>query len=430
MIQANCSKSAPGGASNGGTSAIETSDQTVDPPDQQGDESQTGGESDQRKSIYPENKALQSIEVGAQRLDQYLPLLQGKRLALVVNQTSMVDDVHLVDTLLALNQNVAHLFAPEHGFRDMASAGEAIADSRDPKTGLPIISLYGRKKEPAPADLEGVDLIIFDIQDVGVRFYTYISTLHYLMRAAAKASIPVLVLDRPNPNGHIVDGPVMQQAYTSFVGIHAGVPVLHGMTVGEYALMTNAEGWLGEGLQAELRVITCAHYRRQMPYALPVPPSPNLPNQRSIYLYPSLCFFEGTSASIGRGTDRQFQLIGHPDWPEERSEVSFTPRPNSGSKYPKLEGQLCRGWTYTDTAADDLRANAFARLNLEPLIAWAAQLGPASFFSRTQHFDALAGSDELRRQISSGLSESEIRASWQAGLTTFLQIREKYLLYE
>ncbi|MEM6395545.1 MAG: DUF1343 domain-containing protein [Bacteroidota bacterium] len=371
-----------------------------------------------------------NIQVGAQRLDQYLPLLEGKRLALVVNQTSMVDETHLVDTLLALDQEIVYLFAPEHGFRDMASAGEIINDSRDPQTGLPIISLYGAKKEPAPEDLEGIDLIIFDIQDVGVRFYTYISTLHYVMRAAARADVPVLVLDRPNPNRHVVDGPVMEADYTSFVGIHAGVPVLHGMTVGEYALMTNGQGWLGDGLKADLKVITCAYYNRRKVYDLPIPPSPNLPNQRSIYLYPSLCFFEGTAASIGRGTDFQFQVIGHPDWPSDRSEITFTPEPNAGSKYPKLEGELCYGRDYTRLSPADIRNGAFSRLNIEPLIDWAEQLGPDNFFSRIPHFDRLAGSNKLRKQILAGVSASRIYASWEDGVVNFLLTRQKYLLYE
>ncbi|MEM6878874.1 MAG: DUF1343 domain-containing protein [Bacteroidota bacterium] len=430
MIQANCSKSPAEGLTSNGTSAGGRIAEGVE--QNRTDTRSSERESDLRQSENPASSNedhMLPIQVGADRVDQYLPLLQGKRIALVVNQTSMVGETHLVDTLLALGQNIAHLFAPEHGFRDMASAGETIDDSRDPLTGLPIISLYGSKKEPSNEDLAGVDLIIFDIQDVGVRFYTYISTLHYVMRAAARTQTPVLVLDRPNPNGQLVDGPVMESGYTSFVGIHTGVPVLHGMTVGEYALMTNGEGWLGEGLKADLQVITCAHYRRSMTYELPIPPSPNLPNQRSIYLYPSLCFFEGTSASIGRGTDMQFQVIGHPDWPSGKSDIVFTPEPNSGSRYPKLEGELCHGWNYTTESADSWRAGGFSRLRVAPLIEWSNQLGADAFFSRISHFDRLAGSDALRTQISSGMGEADIQASWTTGLEAFLNIRKQYLLY-
>ncbi|MEM7572939.1 MAG: DUF1343 domain-containing protein [Bacteroidota bacterium] len=369
-----------------------------------------------------------AIQVGAEQIHRYLPLIEGKTLALVVNQTSMVGETHLVDTLQSLSQDLKCIFAPEHGFRDMAADGEVIKDGRDVRSGLPIISLYGQKKAPTAEDLAGVDLILFDIQDVGARFYTYISSLHYVMRAAAQQGVEVLVLDRPNPNGHIVDGPILDTTFTSFVGVHR-VPVCHGMTVGEYALMVNGEGWLQDGLKADLEVITNAHYSHDRPYVLPVPPSPNLPNQRAIYLYPSLCFFEGTLASIGRGTNMQFQVIGHPDYPETNSEISFTPTPGPGSRYPKLEGKLCFGLDFRRYSADSLSTLGFDRINLQSLIDFMTTVGPKGFIDRTSHFDRLAGSDQLRQQLESGVSEAVIRASWQEGLERFRAIRERYLLY-
>lgn len=368
-------------------------------------------------------KIDEPIEVGAARMDTYLPRLRGKRLALVVNPTSRVAGRHLVDTLLAQELDVRKIFALEHGFRGLADAGAIIQDGRDTRTGLPIVSLYGKTKEPSAADLADVDLVIFDVQDVGARFYTYISHLHYILRGAAKHDTPVLILDRPNPNGHYVDGPILEPAFQSFVGMHP-VPIVHGLTIGEYGRMTNGEGWLGDGLKAELSVIPCANYRRDMPYELPVPPSPNLPNQRSILLYPSLCFFEGTVISVGRGTNLQFQQFGHPDLD---GPSRFTPRPGPGASNPKLNGQVCQGFDLTQFTPEELHART--SLNLDHLILAYTRFKGETFFDRPDFFDKLAGTDRLRQQIESGVPEAEIRAGWAAGLKDFLRRREPYLLY-
>ena len=363
--------------------------------------------------------------VGAERMQFYIPFLAGKRLGLVVNQTSMVRRTHLVDTLLSRGMDIRAVFAPEHGFRGDADAGEKITDARDPKTGLPIISLYGKHKEPTAADLADIDMLVFDIQDVGARFYTYISTLHYVMEAAAKHGKEVMVLDRPNPNGHFFDGPVLDLQYQSFVGMHP-VPVVHGMTVAEYARMINGEGWLEGGKEARLMVNRCANYDRNEPYTLPVKPSPNLPNMRSIYLYPSLCFFEGTVFSVGRGTDTQFQIYGHPDF--RKGDYRFTPQSGPGAKYPKLENQRCRGVSLTDINPFTIRAAA--RLDLSYLLhAYQNYPDKKNFFLANRFIDKLAGSAQLREQIEAGWTEEQIRASWQEGLTAFGQIRDQYLLY-
>ncbi|CAH1001526.1 hypothetical protein LEM8419_02429 [Neolewinella maritima] len=357
--------------------------------------------------------------------EDYLPKLAGKRLGMVVNQTStLADGTHLVDTLLALGQDVRRIFAPEHGFRGTADAGAKVKDGVDVTTGLPIRSLYGSNKKPTREDLADVDLIVFDIQDVGARFYTYISTLHYVMESAARYGKPVLVLDRPNPNGHYVDGPLRKSGYESFVGLDP-IPVVHGLTVGEYARMVNGEGWLGEGLRCALDVQPCADYTHTTPYELPVPPSPNLPNQRSIYLYPSLCFFEGTALSVGRGTDRQFQLYGHPalDAPD-----TFTPRPGPGAADPKLNGTLCRGYDLSTEPAASYRIDF---LDLGPLLQTYGELTAkdVAFFTRPDFFDLLAGTDALRLMIERGATEEEIRASWAGDLSAYRMLRERYLLY-
>ncbi|WP_116105864.1 exo-beta-N-acetylmuramidase NamZ domain-containing protein [Lewinella sp. IMCC34191] len=360
----------------------------------------------------------------AQNPAAYLPLLQGKRLGLVVNQTSTIGETHLVDTLLALGQEVQIIFAPEHGFRGEADAGAKIADGTDARTGLPIKSLYGSNKKPTAEDLANVDVLVFDIQDVGARFYTYISTLHYVMESAARYGKPVVILDRPNPNGHYVDGPIRKPGFESFVGLDP-IPVVHGLTVGEYGQMVNGEGWLGDGLLCDLTVVPCADYDHNSIYELPVAPSPNLPNQRSIYLYPSLCFFEGTALSVGRGTDKQFQVYGHPAL---EGPFTFTPRPGPGAANPKLNGETCQGYDLTTEPADAYRQ---AQLDLQPLLSTYHQLtdGNVDFFTRADFFDLLAGTDELREMIVAGDSEADIRASWVEELADYRAMREGYLLY-
>ncbi len=355
----------------------------------------------------------------------YLPLLSGKRLGLVVNQTSTLGPTHLVDTLLSLGLDVQRIFAPEHGFRGEADAGARITDATDPRTGLPIKSLYGSNKKPGREDLADLDVIVFDIQDVGARFYTYISTLHYVMESAARYGKQVVVLDRPNPNGQLTDGPIRQPGFESFVGLDP-IPVAHGLTVGEYARMVNGEGWLGEGLVCDLEVIPCPGYTHDATYELPVAPSPNLPNQRSIYLYPSLCFFEGTALSVGRGTDRQFQLYGHPQLTSAPD--SFTPRPGPGAADPKLNGELCHGY---DLSTLPTAAFRNTQLDLAPLLSSYLELTEqgVTFFTRPDFFDLLAGSDRLRTMIEAGKTEQEIRASWAEELAAYRVLRAKYLLY-
>ncbi len=368
-------------------------------------------------------RANDELITGDARFDLYLPLIRGKKVALLVNHTAMINEVHLLDTLLTLGIDVVKIFAPEHGFRGTADAGEHVASGVDKSTGIPVISLYGDHRKPRPEDLEGLDLVLFDIQDVGVRFYTYISTMSYMMEACAREKIPFVVLDRPNPNGHFVDGPLMDTCCTSFIGLHAGVPVAHGMTVGEYGRMVNEEGWLPEGLKADYRVIPVKNWSRDRAFRLPVRPSPNLPNMKAVYLYPTLCFFEATVLSVGRGTEKPFQVIGHPDFP---GDYHFTPKPVPGARHPKLEGRLCHGIDYSLLSEDSLRA--MARIRLDWIIgAWQRFPDKSTFF--LPHFYRLAGNRELEEQIKAGLSEEEIRASWAPGLQNFEQIRSKYLIY-
>ena len=370
-----------------------------------------------------ENK---KVKVGAERIEQYFDLINNKNIALVVNQTSMIGDTHLADTLQQIGVNIKAIFAPEHGFRGKADAGEKVVDGIDVKTGIPLLSLYGKNKKPKPAQLAGIDLVIFDIQDVGARFYTYISTLHYVMEACAENGVAVLVLDRPNPNGHYVDGPILDLDYQSFVGMHP-IPVVHGMTIAEYARMVNGEAWLTDGIQCDLSTVACEKYNHETVYELPIKPSPNLPNNRSIYLYPSLCFFEGTTISVGRGTNTQFQVYGHPDFTHGTYE--FIPEPMEGAKYPKLEGESCKGLDLTTLDLYELRNTK--GLNLEYLIA-AYQDYPnkKDFFLKNLFFDKLAGGSTLREQIIAGKSAAEIKATWQNGLNHFKQTRAKYLLYD
>ncbi len=374
----------------------------------------------------PEAQSPQvALRPAAFELDRYLPLLSGQRVALLVNQTSTLDEVHLVDTLLSRGVDIVKIFAPEHGFRGAADAGAKIKDGRDPSTGLPIKSLYGKDKKPSVADLADVDIVIFDIQDVGARFYTYISSLFYLLEAAGEQGKKVMVLDRPNPNGHYVDGPVLQPGSESFVGI-APIPVVHGLTVGEFARMAVGEGWLAGSVKPALEIVPMPGYTHSAQYELPVPPSPNLPNQRSIYLYPSLCFFEGTVVSIGRGTNRQFQLYGHPLL---GGDFVFTPKSGYGSKYPKLENKECRGVAYTQTAPVQFWQRR--ALDLEPLLTAYQELTAKgeTFFDRPDFFDLLAGGPALREAILRGDSAEQIRASWEPELQAYRRMRAGYLLY-
>ncbi len=368
--------------------------------------------------------AKQSVPA-AKRPNLYLPLLKGKSVALVVNHSSLVGREHLVDFLLKNGIKVRKIFAPEHGFRGKADAGAHVKNSRDTKTNLPIVSLYGKHKKPTKRDLAGIDLILFDIQDVGVRFYTYLSTLHYVMEAGAQYHTPVVVLDRPNPNGHYIDGPVLQEKYRSFVGLDP-VPVVYGMTIGEYAQMLNGERWLKGGVKAKLTVIPLTNYTHDSFYSLPVKPSPNLPNDRAVALYPSLAFFEGTVISAGRGTKKPFQLYGAPKYRVKK--FSFVPRSRAGAKYPKFKGERCYG---VDLSRSNFKKKRKKReLNLSYLQdAYANYPDKKRFFLKNRFIDKLAGSSQLRKQISSGISESAIRKSWQKDLNRFKRIRKKYLIY-
>ncbi len=381
-------------------------------------------------SVEPKPVPVESpkpIRVGAERMDQYFKILNKKNIALVVNQTSMIGQTHLVDTLLGLDVSIQKIFAPEHGFRGQADAGEKIKDGKDPKTGLPLVSLYGKKKKPAASDLKGIDMIIFDIQDVGARFYTYISSMHYVMESCAENDVEFLVLDRPNPNGHFVDGPVLKKDFQSFVGMHE-VPVVHGMTIGEYAKMINGEKWLKGEKQCRLQVIPCENYDHNTFYDLPVKPSPNLPNIRSIYLYPSLCFFEGTVVSAGRGTDMQFQIYGHPVY-RGNSDFSFKPESKSGARYPKYEGITCYGEDLTQVPLKVIREEA--KLNLSYLINFYNKFpDKETFFLSNNFFDKLAGTDQLKQQIIDEVSPEFIRETWEEDLNNFKYIRKKYLIYK
>jgi len=370
-------------------------------------------------------EAPKPIVVGAAQPAAFMPFLPGKKVALLVNQTSMIGDTHLVDRLLSEGIDVQKIFAPEHGFRGEADAGAQIKDGKDIKTGVPLISLYGKKNKPKASDLAGLDYVIFDIQDVGARFYTYISSMSYVMEACAENKVKFMVLDRPNPNGHYVDGPILDKKFSSFVGLHE-IPVVHGMTVGEYAQMVNGEGWLKGGIQCDLTVVKCQNYDHNTFYDLPIKPSPNLPNIRSIYLYPSFCFFEGTVVSIGRGTNKQFQVIGHPDYPD--TGFTFTPKPMEGATNPKLNGEICNGYDASDLDLEELRNER--KIDLGNLIRFYKKLGSKeSFFLKNNFIDKLAGSDQLRKQIIAGKTEEEIRATWEDGVFKFKQLRAKYLLY-
>lgn len=361
--------------------------------------------------------------VGANQLKAYLPLLRQQRVGLVVNQTSRVGTAHLVDTLKSLKVNLTAIFAPEHGFRGEAADGATITDGRDARSGVPVRSLYGTTKKPTPAMLADVDVLVFDIQDVGTRFYTFISTLHYVLEAAAEQGKTVVVLDRPNPNGAVVDGPVREAAHRSFVGLDA-LPICHGLTVGELARMLNGEKWLAGGRTCRLHVVPLAKgYTHATPYQLPVRPSPNLPTARAVALYPSLCLLEGTNVSVGRGTDRPFEVAGAPTQPATRP-YQFTPRPNAGSPTPPLNGQLCYGLDLHQPAP----AEPAEFFTVQYVLDFYRQSTDKEHFF-TKYFEQLAGTDSLRAQILAGRSEAQIRASWQPALGRFKELRKKYLLY-
>ncbi len=362
------------------------------------------------------------ILVGADRHEVYLPELEGKRVALAVNQTSVLtsqDNLHLVDFLLSKGVDIKKVFVPEHGFRGDADAGEKVENQIDPKTKLPLVSLYGDSRKPSKDALEDVDLVIFDIQDVGVRFYTYISTLHYLMESCAENNKPLMVMDRPNPNGNYVDGPVLKKGYTSFVGMHP-IPVVHGLTVGELAQMINGEGWLKNQVKADLSIIEADNWNHDLHYSLPIKPSPNLPNDVAIRLYPSLCFFEGTDVSLGRGTQYPFQVYGYPD--PSFGDFTFTPVSIEGmSKNPPQQNNKCYGRDLRDTSLSH-------QFTLDYLLhAYQKADKGEKFFN--DFFDKLAGSDQLRKDILAGKSEDLIRQSWEEDLNNYKRIREKYLIY-
>lgn len=363
-------------------------------------------------------------EPGAYQIKQYIRFLEGKSVAVLANQTSMIGNTHLVDSLLSYNIDISVIFSPEHGFRDMADAGEKIESGKDPATGIPLISLYGNHLKPTADDLKGIDIVIFDIQDVGARFYTYISTLHYLLEACAENKVKCLILDRPNPNGFYFDGNILDTTHRSFVGMDP-VPIVHGMTVGEYARMLNGEGWLKNGLKCDLEIIKCKNYTHNSIYELPVKPSPNLPNQNSIYLYPSICFFEGTTLSLGRGTSFPFQVYGSPQLPDKG--FSFTPQSVPGAKNPPLLGILCYGTDLRDAIEKKLVPKPEINLNLV-IDAYNEFPEKDKFF--TPYFDVLAAGPVLREQIQKGMTAEEIRSTWKEGLEKYAKIREKYLLYE
>ena len=362
------------------------------------------------------------IKPGIDQMKLFIDSIKGKRIAVVSNQSSFVDRIHLVDTLLSLKINVVKVFCPEHGFRGDLDAGEKVVNSIDAKTGVPLVSLYGSNKKPSPAQLKDIDIVIFDIQDVGVRFYTFLSTLHYVMEACAENQKKLLVLDRPNPNAHYIDGPILEPACSSFVGLHP-VPIVYGMTIGEYANMINGEGWLKEKIKCDLAVIPCKNYSHNIEYVLPIAPSPNLRTSRAISLYPSLCLFEATTVSVGRGTDQPFEIYGHPKFPS--TTFSFIPEVKSGAKKPLHQGLKCNGFSLS--LGDDVRTN---EINLDYLInARDILIDSFVFIDQDVFFNNLAGTPSLKEQLYKGWSAAQIRETWKPGLDAFKLIRKKYLLY-
>lgn len=374
------------------------------------------------KESIPAEEIDSTLQTGAERTGEYLTALKGKKVGVVGNQSSLIGDVHLVDSLLSLDIDVKKVFSPEHGFRGDADAGEHVQSGKDEKTGLPIVSLYGKNKKPTAAQLNGLDVVVFDIQDVGVRFYTYISTLHYVMEACAESNIPVIVLDRPNPNAHYVDGPVLDMKYKSFVGMHP-VPIVYGMTIGEYGKMINGEKWLANNATCDLTVIGCENYTHDTPYSLPVAPSPNLRSDRSIQLYPSLCLLEATTVTVGRGTEGPFERYGHPDFP--KTTFAFTPKSGPGSKNPKHKDKVCNGYDLNLVKYDRLYS-----LDLSFITNSNKLLNGKLFVDREKFFNLLAGNNVLIKQLQEGKSEEEIRQSWQEELGAFKEIREKYVIYD
>ncbi len=365
-----------------------------------------------------------TIIVGAERTELYLSKLINKKVAILTNHTGLIKQTHIVDSLLSLKINIVKIFSPEHGFRGKADAGEKVSSNIDLKTNLPIVSLYGSHKKPTAEDLEGIDILVYDIQDVGVRFYTYISTLQYAMEACSENNIDVLILDRPNPNGFYVDGPVLKPKYKSFIGMQP-IPIVYGMTVGEYGKMINTEGWLKDSVKCNLDIIKCKNYTHKLFYKLPVKPSPNLPNMISVFYYPTLCLFEGTVMSVGRGTDAPFQVIGHPDL--KGGYMEFTPKSMIGAKKPKLEGVVCKGYDARDNGIDYIIGKK--GIGIPCLVkAYAEMTNKDNYF--TKSFNILAGNAELKEQIKFRMNEEEIKASWKSDLDNFKIIRTKYLLYE
>ncbi|MFL2564408.1 MAG: exo-beta-N-acetylmuramidase NamZ domain-containing protein [Parvicellaceae bacterium] len=373
--------------------------------------------------LISQNKVI----VGAERPELYLNTLLGKRVGLVANQTSKVKKEHLVDVLLNEGVNVVKVFSPEHGFRGKSDAGEKVKDEIDLQTGLPIYSLYGKsKRKPSKEILKDIDIIVFDLQDVGVRFYTYISSLHYVMEACAENNVQLIVLDRPNPNGFYVDGPILDLKFRSFVGMHP-VPVVHGMTIGEYAKMINGEKWLDNMIQCSLEIIPCLNYNHNTRYVLPIPPSPNLPNMRSVYLYPSLCFFEGTNISIGRGTNFPFQVFGAPYF--SKNEFSFTPKSTYGSKNPKYKSLICYGTDLRTISIDSLKNTK--KLNLNWLVnSYKISNESEDFFNKNNFFILLSGTDKLMNLVKGGASPKHIYETYQKELNNFKSLRKHYLMYD
>ena len=402
-----------------------------------------------KKNGVPKNIKTDTINkfipiiVGANQTDAYLSILKNKKIGIVGNQTSVIFKylstkpllqdkknsvehltayTHLVDSLLSRGINIQKVFSPEHGFRGKADAGELVTDGKDIKTGIPIVSLYGKNKKPSAESLSDIEIMVFDIQDVGARFYTYISTLHYVMQACAENNISLLILDRPNPNGHYIDGPTLEPAHSSFVGVHP-IPLVHGMTIGEYAKMVNGQGWLGNELQCDIEIITIKNYTHQTPYSLPIRPSPNLPNDTAINLYPSLGFFEGTTINAGRGTEMQFQIFGSPNFSIEQYDFTYTPQSNFGSKDPKHKKEICYGKDLRKTKRLD-------SINIQWILNAYQKSKDKKGFFKTKSFTIHAGTQKLQQQIEQGLTAREIKNTWLTDLDTYKKMRTRYLLYD